>query len=303
MPNADCAADSLVTGVGAGGLTCPKSGLVALAPDRRCRLDDWPALELNALEPDRALASDSPLPPLRLPGNGGLSDGNSPLAEDAEDEGDISFSWLILEDIEVLRKVNCAIGLSVKRRVYKAPCSAKGEIDEMVVAMIVSIPILSSFSTRRIPVRPFLSERESTGFGRFFLDCAAVAGGSWLKVRFNNSAPLLNNPSERVLPGGGGGDVDRVGGGLASGLLHGVAVGVKFRSPVGVATQDGVPTHDGVTALIPLSFNILASPSVVENVDVELRRLSVRGVLMPEFIPLLGAVATRLPTMLGVTLV
>lgn len=101
----------------------------------------------------------------------------------------------------------------------------------------------------------------------------------------------------------GGGEVDRVGGGLASGLLHGVAVGVKFRSPLGVATQDGVPTHDGVTALIPLSFNILARPSVVENVDVELRRLSVRGVLMPEFMPLLGAVATRLPTMLGVTLV
>lgn len=38
-PNADCL-DSLVTGVGIGGLTLPKSGLVALAPDRRCRSGD-----------------------------------------------------------------------------------------------------------------------------------------------------------------------------------------------------------------------------------------------------------------------
>lgn len=168
MPNADCAADSLVTGVGTGGLTWPRSGLVAFAPDRRCRPDNWPVLELNAL--DRPSVSNSSLP-LRLPGNGGLPDGgNSLLADDAEDEGDISFSWLILEDIEeVLRKVNCAIGLSVKRRVYRAPCSANGEIDEIVVAMMVSMPILSSFSTSRMPVRAFLSERESAGFGRFFL--------------------------------------------------------------------------------------------------------------------------------------
>lgn len=172
-------------------------------------------------------------------------------------------------------------------------------MDETVVAMMVSIPILSNFSTRRIPVSAFLSERESAGFGRFFLGC----GGSWLKVRFSSSAPLLNSPNVKEPTFSGGGDVDLVGGGLASGLLHGVAVGVKFRSPLGVATQDGVPTQEGVTALIPLSFSILASPSVVENVDVELRRLRVRGVLIPEFIPLLGAEATRLPTTLGVTLV
>ena len=38
-PNADCL-DSLVTGVGIGGLTLPRSGLVALVPNRRCRSGD-----------------------------------------------------------------------------------------------------------------------------------------------------------------------------------------------------------------------------------------------------------------------
>lgn len=110
--------------------------------------------------------------------NGDLLGGNSSLVEDVEDEGDINFSWLVLEDIEVLRKVNCAIGLPVERRVYKAPCRANGEIDELaVVAMIVSIPILSNFSTRRIPVRAFLSEREIVDFDLFFLTCTG-AGGS-----------------------------------------------------------------------------------------------------------------------------
>jgi hypothetical protein len=115
-------------------------------------------------------------------------------------------------------------------------------------------------------------------------------------VRLSNSAPVLSSPSVSEAPLPGGGDDDLVGDRLASGLLHGVAVGEKFRSSV------GVPTHEGVTALIPLSFSILASPSVVENVDVELRRLCVRGVLIPEFIPLLGADATRLLTMLVVAL-
>lgn len=110
-----------------------------------------------------------------LPGNGGLLDRSSSLAEDDEDDGDTNFSWLVLEDIEVLRKVSCAIGLPVERRVYKAPCSANGEIDELtVVAMIVSIPILSNFSTRRIPVRAFLSEREIVDFGLFFLGCGGA---------------------------------------------------------------------------------------------------------------------------------
>jgi len=108
---------------------------------------------------------------------------------------------------------------------------------------------------------------------------------------------VLSSPNVNEAALSGTGDDDLVGDRLASGLLHGVAVGEKFRSSV------GVPIHEGVTALIPLSFNILANPSVVENVDVELRRLCVRGVLIPEFIPLLGAEATRLLTMLGVTLV
>lgn len=103
---------------------------------------------------------------------------------------------------------------------------------------------------------------------------------------------------------GGGGDVDLVAGGLASGLLHGVAVGMKFLSALGVApAPHEVPTHEGVTALIPLSFNILANPKVVENVDVELLRLRARGLFFPELTALLGAVATLLPTILGVTLV
>jgi hypothetical protein len=68
--------------------------------------------------------------------------------------------------------------------------------------------------------------------------------------------------------GEGGGDDD----GVPSGLLQGVAVGLKLLSPHGVATQEGV------TALIPRSLSILARPSVVEKVVVEFRRLLVTGV-------------------------
>lgn len=54
---------------------------------------------------------------------------------------------------------------------------------------------------------------------------------------------------------------------------------------------------------IPLSFNIFASPRVVENVEVEVEffLLNVLGVLIPEFKALLGAVSTVLSTILGVT--
>lgn len=43
-------------------------------------------------------------------------------------------------------------------------------------------------------------------------------------VLFNNSAPVDNNPKESPLSGVG--ELDRLSGGLASGLLQGVAVGV-----------------------------------------------------------------------------
>lgn len=173
---------------------------------------------------------------------------------------------------------------------YKEPCNANGEIEEQtVVAMIVSIPILSSFSTRRILVSAFLSDLDNIA-PRFLF-----TSGSPPNVLFNNSAPLDSKPKES--PGSGVGELDRLSGGLASGLLQGVAVGVKFLSSLGVIAEEGV------TAFIPRSFNIFASPRVVEKVEVEFRLLNVLGVLMPEFNALLGAVATLLPTMLGVTLV
>lgn len=115
-------------------------------------------------------------------------------------------------------------------------------------------------------------------------------------VRFNNSAPVVNKPKDSdELVGEGDADLECVG--LPSGLLQGVAVGEKFLSSLGVAT------HDGVTALMPRSLSILARLSVVENVEVELRRLRVLGVFMPELTALSGALATRLPTTLAVTLV
>lgn len=152
---------------------------------------------------------------------------------------------------------------------------------------MVSMPILSSFSTKRILVRAFLSDLDN--MVRFLFVSVSPPN-----VLFNNSAPLDNNPKESPLSGVG--ESDRLSGGLASGLLQGVAVGVKFLSPLGVA-------EEGVTAFIPLSFNIFASPRVVENVEVEFLLLNVLGVLIPEFKALLGAVATLLPTILGVTLV
>lgn len=60
-----------------------------------------------------------------------------------------------------------------------------------------------------------------------------------------------------------------------SGLLQGVAVGVNC----------GVPSVDGVAALIPLSASILAKQGAVDTVDVELRRdRGVTGVEQTELI-------------------
>lgn len=69
----------------------------------------------------------------------------------------------------------------------------------------------------------------------------------------------------------GDGDLECTG--EPSGLLAGVAVGVKLFS------QDGVLRADAVTASIPRSFSNLARPKVIENVEQELRRLRVLGVV------------------------
>lgn len=106
-----------------------------------------------------------------------------------------------------MRKVSWAIGLFIERRVYRAPCNAKGEIEDddpaaIVVDIIASIPILSSFSTNRIPDNAFFSdlvnevvfdddeEEEDVAVVLVLLlisDCEV----SPLNVRFNNSAPLV----------------------------------------------------------------------------------------------------------------
>lgn len=96
--------------------------------------------------------------------------------------------------------------------------------------------------------------------------------GSLPNVLFISSAPEEKSPKPTGLLSGEDG---REGGGVPSGLLQGVAVGVKLRSLLGVVMQDGV------TAFIPRSFNILARPRVVENVEVELRLERVRGVFIP----------------------
>lgn len=292
VPSADCGADSLLTGVCTADFTCPRSGLVALVVARRCLILPL-AMPLDpGLDFEAALSSNDASPP---PVD--FAEESSLMVDEADDKGD-NFSWLKLEDIDVLRKVSCCMGLSMGRRVYSVPCRANGEIDELaVVAIIVSMPILSNFSTSLIPVSAFFSDLEMPFCRDFRLPCECEVVGSLLKVRLISSAPVLNSPNDSDGLLYGGGEDERDGGSLLSGELHGVAVGVKLRSLHGVAT------HDGVTALIPLSLSILASPRFVENVDVEFRRLSVLGVLMPELPALLEAVATRLPTILGVTLV
>jgi len=70
----------------------------------------------------------------------------------------------------------------------------------------------------------------------------------------------------------GVGDGEREARGLASGLLAGVAVGVKLFSLAGVANADDVVEST------PRSFRNLASPGLVEKVLQELRRLSILGV-------------------------
>ena len=57
------------------------------------------------------------------------------------------------EGMALLRLVSCAIGLFSVRRVYRAPCSVRADIGDAVVAIMVSKPIRSNFSTSRIPVR------------------------------------------------------------------------------------------------------------------------------------------------------
>ena len=59
----------------------------------------------------------------------------------------------LAEGMALLRLVNCAIGLFNVRRVYRAPWSVRADIGDAVVAMMVSKPIRSNFSTSRIPVR------------------------------------------------------------------------------------------------------------------------------------------------------
>lgn len=78
-----------------------------------------------------------------------------------------------------------------------------------------------------------------------------------------------------------------------SGLLAGVAVGVKLLS------HEGVFSTEAVAASMPRSFNSLASPNVIENVEHELRRLRPRGVLgAVDCLLFVAPVHTLLPTKL-----
>lgn len=97
------------------------------------------------------------------------------------------------------------------------------------------------------------------------------------------------SPRGEYIAGEGDGDGDLELSGLDdgewSGLLAGVAVGENI----------GVGRVDGVTALIPLSFNILANPRAVEYVEVEFRLERWTGVGTAVLMRLLLAVHIWLP--------
>lgn len=91
VPKADCARDSFVTATGIAGVTCPRSGLVALAPVLLC---------LAATEDSSCFFFFSVA--FRFDDDDDDEEEEESLAvEDGE-----SFSWLPLEDMELRRKVN-----------------------------------------------------------------------------------------------------------------------------------------------------------------------------------------------------
>lgn len=155
-----------------------------------------------------------------------------------EEEAHLRFSVLWLGN----RHVSCAIGL-----VSEGPAYIPPDIDRFPGFTSVLIPILSILFTNVsfcLALRFCLWDDDAEGV--FFLVPPMVC--------WTNSGIELNSNWGRLNDSYGSGDLDREEHGLPSGLLHGVAVGVKLFTPHGVLYADGV------TALIPLSLSIFAKP-------------------------------------------